>query len=157
MTNAYATREWSLFCFLPYLSSIAFIGVGIMAAWAAEARLAGFLLAGGVVFALVGLSFQYLVIRAKGDGISICFGPLPLVRTQVSFADIRKVERGRLAFVGGVDPKRFSWRLRRADRAIWSVGGREFVMIHRQHDAIRVVTRDADNLARFLECRIVAA
>lgn len=155
MDKAYMNTQRSVFCLLPYFTAAAVGAVGVLLARVGEMGNASFLLAFAAALALIGLSFQQMIVRGERDGLSIRFGPLPLVRTRISYADIRRVERDHLRFFA-VKCGRLSWKLWRAGRVVWSVGGNQCVIIHRQHDAIRIVTRDADQLVGFLQPRIIS-
>ena len=59
------------------------------------------LIATAAIFALCGLMFGSLMIRDKGDSLSICFGPLPVLRKTIRYADITGVEIGRSKVIDG--------------------------------------------------------
>ena len=59
------------------------------------------LLAIAAVFALCGLMFRSLTIRDEGDWLALRFGPLPVLRKRIRYADITGVEIGRTTVLDG--------------------------------------------------------
>src|SRR6266568_2831737 len=55
----------------------------------------------GLVIALLAPAFHHLTVVDQGDGLAIRFGPLPLFRRTVRYADIEKVEVGRTLILDG--------------------------------------------------------
>lgn len=152
--STYTNTQNSLFCLLPYVAATTFFIVSPLHFMVGEPKLAAFFLVAGVLQALIGLSFQRLIIRDEGDGLSIRFGPLPIFKTHIAYADIQRIERERLAFVHVPKDKAFSWRFWRRDRMVWSLGCRDHVVIHGHNDSVRLGTYDADNLTGFLESKL---
>lgn len=64
----------------------------------------GLYIAGGVgllLLALAAPAFHHLTVEDQGDRLAICFGPLPLFRRTVQYADIEQVEIGRTLLLDG--------------------------------------------------------
>ena len=55
----------------------------------------------GIVIALVAPAFHHLVVVDAGDRLTIHFGPVPLFRRTVRYADIERVEVGRTLILDG--------------------------------------------------------
>ena len=78
------------------------------------------------------------------------FGPLPLFRRKVRYADIMTAEVGRTLLLDG-------WGIHYSIRGgwVWNIWGRDCVVVHfRNGGALRIGTDDAENLAQFLEVKI---
>jgi len=82
----------------------------------------------------------------SGHRLAIRFDPLPLFRTGVRYEDIEGVEVGRTTVLDG-------WGIHRSLRGgwVWSVWGRECVVVRHRRGVLRVGTDDAANLALFLQ------
>jgi hypothetical protein len=55
----------------------------------------------GVVIALLTPAFHHLTVEDHGDHLAIRFGPLPLFRRTIKYAEIEKVEVGRTLILDG--------------------------------------------------------
>ena len=77
------------------------------------------------------------------------FGPLPLFRRTVRYADIEKVEVGRTLLLDG-------WGIHYSVRGgwVWNLWGRDCVVVHLRKSILRIGTDDAPNLARFIEGKV---
>jgi hypothetical protein len=145
---AYAHRQTAPLCLLVYGTAVWLC----VAAWLTQSQppLALTLLGTGVAMALLGLAIHHLTVEDQGDRLAICFGPLPLFRRMVRYADMAGVEVGRTLLLEG-------WGIHYSLRGgwVWNLWGRDCVVI-RLNDGgtLRVGTDDASNLARFLEGRI---
>lgn len=102
-----------------------------------------------LLFFLMGLSFAHLSVRDCGEALEVRYGPLPLFRKRIPYADMRRVEKTRSDILdgGGIHyvPGR-GW--------IYNLWGFDCVRISFDDRAIRVGSDDAEGLARFLERRI---
>ncbi len=56
---------------------------------------------GGLLFALLALSFHRLRVHDDGDAVRIAFGPLPLFRKRLRYSEIARVEAGRSTVLDG--------------------------------------------------------
>ena len=82
--------------------------------------------------------------------LAIRFGPVPLFRRTVRYADIEKVEVGRTLILDG-------WGIHYSIRGgwVWNLWGRDCVVVHLKNGGVlRIGTDDAENLACFLEGKI---
>ncbi len=137
-----------------YLLSYAVATAMLAGAWFARGTPAVpiILSASGALVLLLAVSFHYLSVADAGDRLVVAFGPLPLFRTAIPYDDIRAVEMGRTLFLDG-------WGIHLSVRGgwVWNIWGRDCVVIHRRRGVIRICTDDAENLAAFLEAKMVLA
>jgi hypothetical protein len=98
------------------------------------------------VFAFCGLLFGSLTIRDEGGWLALRFGPLPLLRKKIRYADITSVELGQTSIIDG-------WGIHYMFGRGWTynIWGFGCVKLTLGRKIIRVGTDDADNLAKFLE------
>jgi hypothetical protein len=130
---------------------IAVIVVSLLAGWSWRwefwAWFSMFCLAG--VSGLVLFSMTTLTIQADEEALLVRFGPVPLFRTRIAYADIRgfRANRSRVIDGWGIHfiPGR-GWT--------WSLWGFDCVDIELNRGTIRVGTDDALNLAAFLHSRV---
>ncbi len=128
------------------------IGVGLLvtALLSNEPPDARWLMVGlGTLFLLLGASFQHLTLEDQGDHFDIHFGPLPLFRRRIRYERIRQIEVGRTMIL---DSWGIHWSLRGG--WVWSVWGRDCVVIRLERGTLRVGTDDVANLAAFLRSRL---
>lgn len=103
----------------------------------------------GLLIALLAPAFHHLTVEDQGDRLAIRFGPLPLFRRSLWYADIEKVEVGRTLILDG-------WGIHYSVRGgwVWNLWGRDCVVVRLKNGGVlRIGTDDAANLARFLENR----
>ena len=100
----------------------------------------------GGVLALLGPAIHHLKVEDRGDRLAVRFGPLPLLRTSVSYADIVSVEVGRTLVLDG-------WGVHYSVRGgwMWNLWGRACLVVKLKSGVLRIGTDDAGNLIRFLE------
>jgi serpin B len=103
----------------------------------------------GLLIALLAPAFHHLTIVDDGDRLAIRFGPLPLFRRTVRYADIVKVEIGRTLILEG-------WGIHYSIRGgwVWNLGGRDCLIVHLKKGVLRIGTNRAAGLAHFLEEKI---
>ncbi len=103
----------------------------------------------GLLIALLGPAFHHLTVEDQGERLAIRFGPIPLFRRTVQYADIVKVEIGRTLILDG-------WGIHWSIRGgwVWNLWGRDCVVVRLKKGVLRIGTDDAENLARFLEGKI---
>jgi hypothetical protein len=104
----------------------------------------------GLLIALLAPAFHHLAVEDQGDLLTIRFGPIPLFRRTVRYADIVKVEVGRTLILDG-------WGIHYSVRGgwVWNLWGRDCVVVRLKNGGVlRIGTDDAPNLARFLEGKI---
>jgi hypothetical protein len=103
-----------------------------------------------LLIVVVASAFHYLNVVDDGDRLAIRFGPLPLFRRTVQYADIVKVEVGRTLILDG-------WGIHYSVRGgwVWNLWGRDCVIAHLKNGGVlRIGTDDAPDLAIFLEGKI---
>lgn len=106
----------------------------------------------GLLIILLGPAFHHLTVRDEGEVLGIRFGPLPLFHKTIAYADMERVEVGRTLIIEawGIHYSIFrgGW--------VWNLWGRNCVVVHRRKGSVlRIGTDDAENLARFLETKMV--
>lgn len=105
-----------------------------------------FALAVAGVFILCALMFGTLAVRDEGDHLSLRYGPLPLFRKRIRYADITAVEPGRSSIIDGWGIHYILWRGWTYN--LWGFGCVKLTLGNR---VIRVGSDDAENLAEFLK------
>jgi hypothetical protein len=152
MTTAETTPEYSHtqkapLCLILYVSALAcFLLVFIIG------ERPGFYIGGGagLLIALLGPCFHHLTVEDQSNVLVIRFGPVPLFRRTVRYADIGSVEIGRTLLLDG-------WGIHLSIRGgwVWNLWGRTCVMVRfKNGGTLRIGTEDAENLVGFLEGKI---
>lgn len=146
-SSGYAHTQKAPLCLILYGSALACI----VLAWIIGDTL-GIYIAGAVsmLIALLAPAFHHLTVVDQGDVLAIRFGPVPLFRRTVRYADIEKVEVGRTVVLDG-------WGIHYSIRGgwVWNLWGRDCVVVHLKNGGVlRIGTDDAQNLTRFLEGQI---
>lgn len=103
----------------------------------------------GLLLLVSAASIHHLRVEDRGDVLAVRFGPVPLLRRTVRYADIGSVEIGRTLLLDG-------WGIHMSIRGgwVWNLWGRTCVVVHFKHGGtLRIGTDDAENLTRFLETR----
>ena len=97
-------------------------------------------LASGTMF-LFAASFHFLRVQDQGEVLAIRFGPVPLFRKSIAYADIRSVELGRTMIIE-------SWGIHFSPRGgwVWNLWGRDCVVLHLRHGRFRLGTDDVGQL-----------
>jgi hypothetical protein len=120
-------------------------------AWLVGTAPANFIAVGvGLLIALLSPAFHYLTVEDRGDRLAIRFGPIPLFRRAVQYADIEQVEVGRTLVLDG-------WGIHYSIRGgwVWNLWGRDCVVVRLKNGGVmRIGTDDAENPARFLKGKI---
>ena len=147
VTPRYSHTQKAPLCLILYGSAVACIALG----WILGDR-AGIFIAGGVSLVLILLApaFHHLTVEDGGDDLKIHFGPLPMLRRTIRYADIKKVEVGRTTILDG-------WGIHYSLRGGWgwNLWGRDCVVVHFKNGSVlRIGTDDAENLVAFLEAKI---
>ncbi len=134
-------------CLLVYASAVIFIG----GAWflRGEPALCWPFVGAAAALFIVGGGFHYLAVVGESDGLSIRFGPLPLFRRKVMYADIHRAETGRTTLLDG-------WGIHYSSRNgwLWNIWGRECVALYLQNGVLRVGSDDAERLADHIRPRL---
>ncbi len=104
----------------------------------------------GLAIALITPAFHHLTVEDRGDELAIRFGPLPLFRRTVPYADIGMVEVGRTLILDG-------WGIHYSIRGgvVWNLWGRDCIVVRLKNGSVvRIGTDDAENLLRFLQGKV---
>lgn len=147
-TPGYSHRQSAPLCLLLYAVAGLFLVLGRVLT--GEPLLGWLFPAVGALLAVVAASFHHLTVVDRGDRLAIRFGPLPLFRRTVRYADIGSVEAGRTLMVDG-------WGIHYSPRGgwVWNLWGRECVAIRfRAGGTLRIGTDDPEGLAAFLRSRL---
>ncbi len=101
---------------------------------------------------LISFVFSNLTVRDGGDRLLLRFGPLPLLRKGIRYADITGVERGRTNWADG-------WGIHYVPRRGWTfnIWGYDCVKLTLGCKVIRVGSDDVDRLVEFLSKKSAAA
>ena len=100
----------------------------------------------GLLMLVLAASFHHLTVEDQGDALAIHFGPVPLFRRTVRYADVDSVEVGRTLWLDG-------WGIHYSIRGgwVWNLWGRGCVVVgFRDGGKLRIGTDDAERLAEFL-------
>ena len=144
----YRHRQRAPLCLLLYALAVAYLALGWLVR---DAPPIPWLFPPiGLLMLVVAASFHHLSVVDRGDVLAISFGPIPLFRRTVRYADIVKVEVGRTRLLDG-------WGIHYSIRGgwVWNIWGRDCVVVHLQKGVLRIGTDDAANLAGFVKTRIV--
>lgn len=147
-TPEYAHTQKAPLCFILYGSALAcFVLVWLVG------DTPGIFIGGGVglLIALLGPCFHHLTVVDQGDVLAIRFGPVPLFRRTVRYADIGSVEIGRTLLLDGC------WGIHLSVRGgwVWNLWGRTCVVVHfKNGGTLRIGTDDAENLMEFLRSKV---
>lgn len=142
----YSHTQTAPLCLILYGSALACFGLAWLVGDTPGIYVAA---AVGLVIALLGPAFHHLTIEDLGDRLAIRFGPIPLFRRTVRYAEIEKAEVGRTLVIDG-------WGIHCSIRGgwVWNLWGRGCVVVHLKKGVLRIGTDDGENLARFLEGKI---
>ena len=134
-------------CCLLYLPAAVMIGVAVTLRQ--DLILGGILLAAGLFSLLMASAFHFLRINDAGDRLQIRFGPLPLFRRDVRYAEIESVEIGRTTVLDG-------WGIHRSLQGgwVWNLWGRDCVVLGLASSKLRIGTDDPRGLADFLRDKL---
>ena len=107
--------------------------------------LAIILLVSAAILALCGLVFGSLTICDEGDCLALRFGPLPVLRKRIRYAEITGVEVGRTSIIHG-------WGIHYVPLGGWTYNlwGFECVKLTLGRKIIRVGTDDAGELVKVI-------
>ncbi len=143
----YSHTQKAPLCLLVYTLAIVFLGLGWMIRDAPPIQ--WLFPPIGLLMLVVAASFHHLSVVDRGDVLAIRFGPIPLFRKTVPYADIVKVEVGRTLLLDG-------WGIHRSIRGgwVWNIWGYDCVLIRLNRGTLRIGTDDPHGLATFLHSRI---
>lgn len=130
-----------------YALAVAFFGL----AWRIGHTSGVFIVGGvGLLIALLASAFHHLTVEDQGEILAIRFGPVPLFRRTVRYADIESVEVGRTLILEG-------WGIHWSMRGgwVWNLWGWDCVVVRfKEGGVLRIGTDDAENPAGFLQGKI---
>jgi hypothetical protein len=145
-TSGYSHTQKAPLCLILYGSALACIALALMIGDTPDMFIAGSV---SLLIVLLAPCFHHLTVADQGDLLAIRFGPIPLFRRAVRYADIEKVEVGRTLILEG-------WGIHYSIRGgwVWNLWGRDCVVVHFLNGGVlRIGTDDAEKLAGFLEGR----
>jgi hypothetical protein len=106
----------------------------------------------GVLMLVLAASIHHLTVEDQGNGLAIRFGPVPLLRRTVRYADIGSVEIGRTLLLDG-------WGIHLSIRGgwVWNLWGRTCVVVRfKDGGTLRIGTDDAEKLVELLRGKVQA-
>lgn len=147
-TPGYAHTQKAPLCLLIYALAVIFLALGYVVQDAPPIQ--WLFPPIGVLMLVLAASIHQLTVEDRGDVLAIRFGPVPLLRRTVRYADIGSVEIGRTLLLDG-------WGIHLSVRGgwVWNLWGRTCVVVHfKNGGTLRIGTNDDENLVRFLEGKI---
>lgn len=109
------------------------------------------LVTAGMIVLFGAFAFLHLSVIDEGDCLVVQFGPVPIFRRRIRYADMREVAVGRTTILDGWG---IHWSLRGG--WVWNLWGRDCVVIRFANGATYIGTDDAECLARFLRTKLPA-
>lgn len=122
----------------------------LVAGWQSPGAARTLLLVTGALVLLLAAAFRELTVRDESDHLLMVFGPLPLFRRRVPYADIEDAQRGRTTILDG-------WGIHLSPRGgwTWNLWGFDCVDVRLSRGRrLHIGTDDPDGLAEFLKSRI---
>src|ERR1019366_680013 len=116
-TPGYTHTQKSPLCMILFRSALACFALTFLVSIAPDSFIA---LAVGLLIAVLTPAFHHLTVMDEGERLAIRFGPIPLFRRTVRYADIEKVEVGRTMLLEG-------WGIHYSIRGgwVWNLWGRD--------------------------------
>jgi hypothetical protein len=126
-------------------------GATLAFAWLSRAdlSLAAILLGSALLMLLLASSFHHLRVEDRGEYLEVAFGPLPLFRRTVPYANIRSAEPNQTTLLDGLGVH-FSLR----GGWCWNIWGRDCVLVRLDRSVLRIGTDDPQGLANFLNGKL---
>lgn len=126
----------------------------MVTAWLSRGQvpLALVMLGAALLLLMLGFSFQRLTIRDEGAWLAIRYGPLPIFRARIAYADMSSAELGQTSWIDGwgihwIPGRGFTYNLWGFSCATLCVRGH----------TVRVGSDDAAQLVQFLKSKLPAA
>jgi hypothetical protein len=122
------------------------VGAFFIPVTVAQAALFG----GGALMFLLAFCFRELTVRDEGEWLDVHFGPIPLFRRKVVYANIERAERGRTTVLDG-------WGIHFSPQGgiTWNIWGFDCVDVYfHKGRKLRIGTDDPAGLEAFLKQRI---
>ena len=137
-----------------YLIVLAPILLLTVIALIAHAHLHQYLILSCVAAVLVFFAFCFVSLRVRdeGDSLAIRFGPLPVFRRRIPYAQITAAEPGRSSIIDGWG---IHWGPGR--EWIWNLWGFDCVVVHLGAKTVRIGTDDPAGLTEFINSKIADA
>ena len=141
----YEHTQWAPICWIILLPALAILFV--VGALSGDGDVVIQLFLVGIALTVASYSFRSLRVVDEGDVLAVRFGPIPLFRKRIAYADIQAAERDRSSVVDGwgihfVPGRGWTYNLWGFDCVrLTLTGGR----------TIHIGTDDQDGLARFLQ------
>lgn len=137
------------------LASLLFAVAGgfvVAAFWLSQSTYLALILAiAAAATAFFAFCFGSMTVRDDGDGLEICYGPLPLFRKRLLYETMTSAERGRSALIDGLGIHWVPFR-----GWTYNLWGFDCVVIKVGHKVFRVGSDDVDNLTQFINTRLPA-
>jgi len=144
----YEHTQWAPLYWVMLAPVLVLMVVAILVGVASEALLGMFAVASIIV--LTAFSFRQLLVRDEGDVLALRFGPIPLFRKRIAYADIAAAERDMSTVFDG-------WGIHWVPGRGWTYNlwGFDCVRVTLKNGrTIRVGTDDPEALARFLQEKV---
>lgn len=141
------TQKAPLYLLLVVIGMAMFLG-----AWLEPEKAVRIILLGsGGLMVLLSFSFRHLTVSDKGERLLISFGPLPLFRRRIRFADVERVEKGRTTILDG-----WGIHLSLSGGWVWNLWGFDCVDVwYKNGKRVRIGTDDPIGLEAFLNRRMI--
>ncbi len=109
---------------------------------------------GGVAALVLVLAFCFrgLTLRDEGEELAIRYGPLPVFRKKIRYADISAVKGGKTAFIDGLGIHWVPFR-----GWTYNLWGRDCAVLTVKGKTVRIGTDDADELVAHIKERLGTA
>jgi hypothetical protein len=111
-----------------------------------------FLCAVAALLLILGCCFQHLTIRDEGASLAVRYGPLPLFRTRIAYADMARVQQGRTTWLDGWG---IHWIPGRG--YTYNLWGFACVELEVRQRIIRLGSDDVEQLLAFLQSKVPAS
>ena len=145
--SSYKHVQHAPLCLLIYVHAVVFLVLGLV--MNTEPPIPWLFPPIGLFMLVLAASFHHLTVDDQTDRLSVSFGPIPLFRRSIKYADIISAEIGRTTVLDG-------WGIHMSPRGgwVWNLWGRDCVVLQHRKGILRVGTDDAGNLAAFLNQKI---
>lgn len=139
------TQRGPLYLLLSGAGAAMLVSAAIVPQWPVQL----ILLASGSLMLIGAAAFRRLTVSDEGQFLLVEFGPLPLFRRRIEYAEIERVERSRSTFLDG-----WGIHLSLSGGWIWNLWGFDCVDVYLRRDKrFRIGTDDPAGLEAFLKQR----
>jgi hypothetical protein len=104
---------------------------------------------GVIGFVVLGTSFQQLTVVDEGRQLVIHFGPFPLFRRRIWYAEIIHAQQGRTTLLDGWGIHWNPW-----SGWVWNIWGFDCVVLRLEKGTLKIGTDDPEGLVEFLKIRM---